>query len=1315
MISEQDPISPHSEVIPSMVKSTPMEVEDVSPEPVSEEVDGDAMIVIDPDDDGGLSPAPSPAVYSWGRRDLGCLLLRKGDTSGGEREGASEGIFCLQRVGHPVVAVASSAYHTVAVTATGEVYACGQNDQGQVCGDGEASAGVEQVDRPRLVESLQNQSVAAVACGLSHTVCLTASGCVISFGGNDCGQLGHSADKHSFVPPKAVAFAPQAGLTHARRIIRKVACGDLFSLLLSTAGEVFGCGSASYLGNVVLPGRQLVVEAERVEALVGVNVRDIAAGGAHCLALCGTGLSLYAWGSNRHCALGVDSTDKPEMHEQTPVLVPLPEDVVRTDNPLAGISAGASHSLVWTREGDLLGCGSNKYGQLGGSPMPRISSFEVIALGQRDGERLRVSMASCGANHSIALCHFAVPLTLSPSANTNYSEVSQSLSPPAMSSLLLSSSVLFPLSLPLSLSLSLSPSVSLSQIHSTVSGTSSSATMPNTPIRQHRTAVLSFGANTFTQCQPASTASAHRTPEEVVLSPSQSLSLSPSLQVLYVAAGGDQSFAIAVPLSPSTTSSGPSSIGPCVNTPIGPLRPLLSFTHSLAPGHPLKRQFSTLAAKAVSPMTAKDMLALLDHTGHTHALNAVCELFSAPSLLSASFSLSPAQSLSPSLYDVLGLEECYTRVLGERDRGTDRERDSTRDGEREAAAARLFASVQQCVSELERARERTSVVPASAAKVLLMLWQCPLWTNALMSADLMLRLLRLCPGATLQDTLRANFGHICLDTDSGRVTVLRDRMLKPLLGHIDFRFTPNAQGQVSVDAQTVRTLCEGVAWIHALNAALCGESEPALLAAEDFHCERVSQLNEAVLLRDLLHYRQSLSASPSQSPGNNPQGCFLVAYPFLLSPCAKRRLMLAEAAFHQRMAQQQAFAQGLLSGSALVIPYFLLPVERDRDAMLQGTLAYLSAASPLDLKKPLKVIFMGEEGVDEGGVRKEFFQLLITQRLLSLDFGMFVSAALGSALWLNASNVWSSEEYTLIGVLLGLAVYNGVLLDVHFPAVLYKKMVLAAREREQRAREREKRERDSNNKTNSVTLSPSQSVPRYTLRDLDSVDPDLARGLRLMLESPPGDVETVFCRSFSVEWDEFGERRTHDLLPGGRDIAVTGDNREEFVRLYVQWLLHESVAAQFDALFEGFSRVVHPSQLVLFTDAELELLMTGTPSLDFAELEAHTQYVSASTPEGETEWGPAHPTVRWFWETVHAMCEGDKQALLQFITGCRKAPIGGLKNLGLKIQRMGPDCESLPTAHTCFNVLLLPQYSSAEKLRDRLLKAIQECEGFGLK
>lgn len=89
--------------------------------------------------------------------------------------------------------------------------------------------------------------------------------------------------------------------------------------------------------------------------------------------------------------------------------------------------------------------------------------------------------------------------------------------------------------------------------------------------------------------------------------------------------------------------------------------------------------------------------------------------------------------------------------------------------------------------------------------------------------------------------------------------------------------------------------------------------------------------------------------------------------------------------------------------------------------------------------------------------------------------------------------------------------------------------------------------------------------------------------------------------------------------------------------------------------------------------------------------------------------------VKAFWETVHAMTPEQRRNLLRFSTGCVRAPIMGLGSMPFIIQRSGPDTDRLPAAHTCFNILDLPEYSSKEKLREKLLVAISNAEGFGLR
>lgn len=83
---------------------------------------------------------------------------------------------------------------------------------------------------------------------------------------------------------------------------------------------------------------------------------------------------------------------------------------------------------------------------------------------------------------------------------------------------------------------------------------------------------------------------------------------------------------------------------------------------------------------------------------------------------------------------------------------------------------------------------------------------------------------------------------------------------------------------------------------------------------------------------------------------------------------------------------------------------------------------------------------------------------------------------------------------------------------------------------------------------------------------------------------------------------------------------------------------------------------------------------------------------------------------------VHALDESQQKRLLFFITGSDRVPIKGLAHLSppFVISRNGTDGSRLPTAHTCFNHLLLPAYKDKETLRNRLLLALENAEGFGL-
>ena len=177
-------------------------------------------------------------------------------------------------------------------------------------------------------------------------------------------------------------------------------------------------------------------------------------------------------------------------------------------------------------------------------------------------------------------------------------------------------------------------------------------------------------------------------------------------------------------------------------------------------------------------------------------------------------------------------------------------------------------------------------------------------------------------------------------------------------------------------------------------------------------------------------------------------------------------------------------------------------------------------------------------------------------------------------------------------------------------------------------------------------------------------------------------------------------------MPDGAELFVNQENKNEYVMLLIDFIFNQQCEEQFKAFKRGFFRVVSSEVLELCRPEELELLICGSKQLKFEDLELAAQYVDGYTAESDV--------AKWLWEVVTEFSEQEKKQFLQFTTGCDRAPINGLKNLPIYIGRHGPDTDRLPTAHTCFNHLLIPEYSSKEKLKTKLLLAMQNAEGFGL-
>jgi E3 ubiquitin-protein ligase HECTD2 len=437
-------------------------------------------------------------------------------------------------------------------------------------------------------------------------------------------------------------------------------------------------------------------------------------------------------------------------------------------------------------------------------------------------------------------------------------------------------------------------------------------------------------------------------------------------------------------------------------------------------------------------------------------------------------------------------------------------------------------------------------------------------------------------------------------------------------------------------------------------------------------------------------------------------GLQLSAYPFLLTLSAKMQILEFDAKRKMASKVRQEFFDSIARNTNLE-KYFHLKVRRR--CMVEDSLTRISEAissSEGEAKKALKVQFDGEEGIDAGGLRKEWF-LLLVRELLDPDVGLFLYNEETNYCYFNPLSLESSEQYQLVGAVLGLAIYNFTILDVPFPPFLFRKLAAAA--------------------PPSMLAANALERPawRPELADLAQLDPTLARSLQHVLDYA-GNVGEDIGAVFRVDTLQYGRVRQHPLVAGGGERAVTRKTRDEYVDLYVEYVLDKSVRRHFEPFARGFFSVCGGAALALFRGEEIEMLIRGSGDVDFAELRGRAVYEGWRDPSAAEEGGEgpeltggadveaAFPVVRWFWELMALSGAADQRRVLRWITGSDRVPTAGVgAGLELRIQCLGGDCERLPQARTCFNVLQLWNYATRRCFVRKFWYAVVESEGFGLK
>lgn len=439
-------------------------------------------------------------------------------------------------------------------------------------------------------------------------------------------------------------------------------------------------------------------------------------------------------------------------------------------------------------------------------------------------------------------------------------------------------------------------------------------------------------------------------------------------------------------------------------------------------------------------------------------------------------------------------------------------------------------------------------------------------------------------------------------------------------------------------------------------------------------------------------------------------------YPLFLSMGAKIKILEYDARRQMEIKAREAYFDSVIRQRALD-GYFHLRVRRD--CMVDDSLRQISEAAGAgqgeELKKGLRVHFTGEEGVDAGGPRKEWF-LIVVRDIFDPNHGMFVYDEESQSCYFNPNTFETSDQYYLVGALLGLAIYNSTILDVELPPFAFRKLLASAPS-----------SAVSGSNANVASITGTKGQMTYTLKDLAEFRPRLANGLQQLLDFE-GDVENTYCWSFVAPVEAYGTIKEIPLIPNGEGTPVTNTNRQEFVDAYVRYLLDSSVTRQFEPFKRGFFTVCAGNALSLFRAEEIELLIRGSDeSLNVDSLRAVAVYENWRHPQPPHPMLPnpseTVPVIQWFWELFAEAGAAKQRLLLSFVTGTDRIPAVGATSLVLRIVAGGDgwggggreERERFPVARTCFNMLVLWRYGGKGELERKLWRAVEESEGFGLK
>ncbi|EDW75728.1 uncharacterized protein Dwil_GK15043 [Drosophila willistoni] len=347
-----------------------------------------------------------------------------------------------------------------------------------------------------------------------------------------------------------------------------------------------------------------------------------------------------------------------------------------------------------------------------------------------------------------------------------------------------------------------------------------------------------------------------------------------------------------------------------------------------------------------------------------------------------------------------------------------------------------------------------------------------------------------------------------------------------------------------------------------------------------------------------------------------------------------------------------------------------------RQTLFEDSYHQIMRLPAYELRRRLYIIFRGEEGLDYGGVSREWF-FLLSHEVLNPMYCLFeyanknnYSLQINPASYVNPDHL---QYFKFIGRFIAMALYHGRFIYSGFTMPFYKRML---------------------NK-------------KLTIKDIETIDPEFYNSLIWVKDNNIDECGLELW--FSVDFEVLGQIIHHELKENGEKERVTEENKEEYITLMTEWRMTRGIEQQTKTFLEGFNEVVPLEWLKYFDERELELILCGMQDVDVEDWQRNTIY---------RHYNRNSKQVVWFWQFVRETDNEKRARLLQFVTGTCRVPVGGFAELmgsngpqRFCIEKVGKETW-LPRSHTCFNRLDLPPYKSYDQLVEKLTFAIEETEGF---